>query len=138
MLAYITVAPDNIEPIGKVVEEIAEAMAKGDSITQDELDRAKKPLIVSIEQTKRKNSYWVSSVLQACQEYPQRLDWSRSFIEDYKAVTLEDVNALAKEFLQTKDRVMVTIIPTAPAKVCLLYTSPSPRDRTRSRMPSSA
>ena len=25
-----------------------------------------------------------------------------------------------------------------PAGVCLLYTSPSPRDRTRSRMPSSA
>ena len=25
-----------------------------------------------------------------------------------------------------------------PLKVCLLYTSPSPRDRTRSRMPSSA
>ena len=24
------------------------------------------------------------------------------------------------------------------ARVCLLYTSPSPRDRTRSRMPSSA
>ena len=24
------------------------------------------------------------------------------------------------------------------AKTCLLYTSPSPRDRTRSRMPSSA
>ena len=26
----------------------------------------------------------------------------------------------------------------AQAKCCLLYTSPSPRDRTRSRMPSSA
>ena len=26
----------------------------------------------------------------------------------------------------------------APAEGCLLYTSPSPRDRTRSRMPSSA
>ena len=25
-----------------------------------------------------------------------------------------------------------------PAYICLLYTSPSPRDRTRSRMPSSA
>ena len=25
-----------------------------------------------------------------------------------------------------------------PSKLCLLYTSPSPRDRTRSRMPSSA
>ena len=30
------------------------------------------------------------------------------------------------------------IIPTEEAKGCLLYTSPSPRDRTRSRMPSSA
>jgi len=28
--------------------------------------------------------------------------------------------------------------PVAPLKPCLLYTSPSPRDRTRSRMPSSA
>ena len=27
---------------------------------------------------------------------------------------------------------------TAEAPTCLLYTSPSPRDRTRSRMPSSA
>ena len=29
-------------------------------------------------------------------------------------------------------------LEAAGAKVCLLYTSPSPRDRTRSRMPSSA
>ena len=29
-------------------------------------------------------------------------------------------------------------IPDAKCHCCLLYTSPSPRDRTRSRMPSSA
>ena len=29
-------------------------------------------------------------------------------------------------------------VQAAGRKVCLLYTSPSPRDRTRSRMPSSA
>ena len=28
--------------------------------------------------------------------------------------------------------------PSGPVHFCLLYTSPSPRDRTRSRMPSSA
>ena len=27
---------------------------------------------------------------------------------------------------------------STPFEICLLYTSPSPRDRTRSRMPSSA
>ena len=29
-------------------------------------------------------------------------------------------------------------LPRAPGDRCLLYTSPSPRDRTRTRMPSSA
>ena len=37
------------------------------------------------------------------------------------------------------DKVMyMTIRELADAAGCLLYTSPSPRDRTRSRMPSSA
>ena len=31
-----------------------------------------------------------------------------------------------------------TTLPHGTGKSCLLYTSPSPRDRTRSRMPSSA
>ena len=30
------------------------------------------------------------------------------------------------------------VLPHGTGKTCLLYTSPSPRDRTRSRMPSSA
>ena len=30
------------------------------------------------------------------------------------------------------------LVPTEIFDTCLLYTSPSPRDRTRSRMPSSA
>ena len=30
------------------------------------------------------------------------------------------------------------VVPKDKKKTCLLYTSPSPRDRTRSRMPSSA
>ena len=30
------------------------------------------------------------------------------------------------------------IFPDDEIEICLLYTSPSPRDRTRSRMPSSA
>ena len=43
-----------------------------------------------------------------------------------------------------KERMLGTLIRELPAPIlhgvlsCLLYTSPSPRDRTRSRMPSSA
>ena len=45
---------------------------------------------------------------------------------------------------QVRDSQLCTTLDLGPCKVatvehfCLLYTSPSPRDRTRSRMPSSA
>ena len=39
-----------------------------------------------------------------------------------------DVQRTAKAFYEVNERI----------NACLLYTSPSPRDRTRSRMPSSA
>ena len=37
-----------------------------------------------------------------------------------------------------KDTGSIALFGDDAAKGCLLYTSPSPRDRTRSRMPSSA
>ena len=43
-------------------------------------------------------------------------------------------NKAAKEM---KERIS-KLLPSHQADDCLLYTSPSPRDRTRSRMPSSA
>jgi len=39
---------------------------------------------------------------------------------------------------KVKKKVGMEILHQAKRKICLLYTSPSPRDRTRSRMPSSA
>ena len=52
--------------------------------------------------------------------------------------TSNGLNILAQSIDWEKgDRVLLNDIEF-PANVCLLYTSPSPRDRTRYRMPSSA
>ena len=48
-------------------------------------------------------------------------------------VTESTMNEHRVTVIQDKEIVLITQI-----KTCLLYTSPSPRDRTRSRMPSSA
>ena len=42
------------------------------------------------------------------------------------------------EMLAVKERLAIEIKQIVENNNCLLYTSPSPRDRTRSRMPSSA
>ena len=46
-----------------------------------------------------------------------------------------DSAAQCIQIISRKDR---PVVKTARVYICLLYTSPSPRDRTRSRMPSSA
>ena len=46
---------------------------------------------------------------------------------------VEDVSAL-----DVWKKAVENVTPAVEVRSCLLYTSPSPRDRTRSRMPSSA
>ena len=57
-------------------------------------------------------------------------------LEDYKVFDYE-IPEIFLDFVIKKNAVNVTT-KLKLVKNCLLYTSPSPRDRTRSRMPSSA
>ena len=49
-----------------------------------------------------------------------------------------DFNSISQSILILDNTEMSKISMIIDYYVCLLYTSPSPRDRTRSRMPSSA
>ena len=85
---------------------------------------------------------------------PQIFKGVSVFVNGYTQPSLNDLHILVVEhgggFIQYLDgKTMVTHIVASnltPKKreefrryrICLLYTSPSPRDRTRSRMPSSA
>ena len=56
-----------------------------------------------------------SSVLESSQEYPQRLDWARTFVSDYEAITLDEIKALAKEYLGGHEGLGVIIKPKVSA-----------------------
>ena len=60
-------------------------------------------------------------------------------ILDDKEISLADIAKLAgiKEYTE-QPKVSAKAEKLVESITCLLYTSPSPRDRTRSRMPSSA
>ena len=68
----------------------------------------------------------------------ETIEHMMSTLPDFDVTTIDDVligNAMpeAEQGLN-----MARLISLMGLKTCLLYTSPSPRDRTRSRMPSSA
>ena len=74
--------------------------------------------------------------------------WLRSDIQNIKAYhvpksgNMIKLDAMESPFLVPKDLMKPYLSYLSEAALnrypCLLYTSPSPRDRTRSRMPSSA
>lgn len=111
LFASVTIDPDKGESVTQVISQIAEDLATGESITEDELERAKKPQVTQIEDMRRTNRYWLSSVLESSQEYPERLEWSRSFVDDYKSITVTEVNQLAKEYLSEDRQVSIIVRP---------------------------
>lgn len=111
LFAAVTVDPAQAEKVAGVIREIAADIGKGDTITEDELERAKKPQLTQIEEYRRTNGYWLGSVLEASQEYPQRIEWSRTFVSDYENIALKDVQELAKTYFGGYAGLQVIVAP---------------------------
>lgn len=79
---------ETLEKCGKKVAE---------SITEDEFERAKIPLIKGVEANKRKNSYWLEAVLDRSQCRPVNIELAKSIDTGYAGVSLETVRRRAKE-----------------------------------------
>nr|XP_061797937.1 probable zinc protease PqqL [Nerophis lumbriciformis] len=100
--AIAQVKPEETEKYGKLMIELADKMAR-QGVSADELDRALKPLLSNIDTSLRSNSYWLGTVLSRSHEKPIVLDWARNRHEDYKSITVEELNKLAVDHL-TKDK----------------------------------
>ena len=76
----------------------------------DEFTRAIKPILTSLKEQTRNNRYWLSSVLSQCQKHPERLDWARNLTSDFESISVDDINALAKEYLAKGKSTQVLIV----------------------------
>jgi zinc protease len=110
MEAEVVVAPARAQEISDAILAIAADLQKN-GVTPDELERAKRPLLTSVHEAVRTNPYWLGAVVAECQEFPQRLDWARSILTDYPAMTKADVDALAKDYLSPDRAFKVIVLP---------------------------
>ena len=89
--------------------------------------------------------------LQSIMYYPLWLRWVAlavfiaaaitDYLDGYYARIWDQQSAFGRMLDPIADKLLVAsclLMLAADSSICLLYTSPSPRDRTRSRMPSSA
>jgi zinc protease len=112
--AIVIVDPAKAKDIQAAVVDVAADLYQH-GVTQDELDRAKNPLLTSVKESERTNGYWLTALGRA-QEKPEVLDWARSRRADFESITTADLSALAKASFapQNASRVIVRPYPPAP------------------------
>ncbi|GAA5483445.1 M16 family metallopeptidase [Haloferula sargassicola] len=110
LMAQSTGKPGDTQALTDASRRIAaELAAKG--ATEDELTRAKTPMLADLEKSLRDNSYWLQSVLNGSTDDPHRLELARSRIDDVRSITLAEINELAKRYLTQDNTITVTILP---------------------------
>jgi zinc protease len=109
MLGLLTCEVQDVEKLSRLVRDIARQLA-AEGATEDEVERARKPLLKSGADLRRQNSTWLA-IASVAQSQPQRLEWFRTITRDYGKVSRDDVNRLAKTYLQPKQAIIVSFVP---------------------------
>ncbi len=110
LIADATVAPAEARTITDAIKAVA-ASLHDNGVTEEELVRAKQPVLTALRESSRTNQYWLNTVLASAQEFPQRLDWSRSRYSDNESVTTAELSALAKQYLDPAQAHEFIVLP---------------------------
>ena len=95
-----------IAEVGKITEDL-----KKNGIGKDEFKRALDPIITNIKDYRKKNSYWIRSVLTGSSRYPVKFEWSKSFLDDYKNIKYTEINKLAQKYLDSRKKAIFVVVP---------------------------
>jgi len=113
--ALVHLAPEEAGPVIDAVKTIsADIREKG--VSEDEVRRAVDPTITSIKDMRRENRYWLSTVLDGSREHPEQIEWSRTIVEDYAAITPEEVHRMARRYLENARAATVIVTPEKAAE----------------------
>ena len=110
--AQCVVDPAMAGKIQETIVDLGQDLATN-GVTDDELTRARQPLLTSVRESLRSNNYWGGGVLSRAQEKPEVLDWARSRVPDIESITAAELSALAKAYLGRERASRVTILPAA-------------------------
>ncbi|TKB27707.1 insulinase family protein [Desulfopila sp. IMCC35006] len=110
IISQVLVKPGTENAIVAEICRISEQLQK-EGITNDELTRAKGPLLTSLQENIRTNQYWLNSVLALSVRYPQQLVWPDTIISDFSSISVADVNELAARYLHNDRAAIARVTP---------------------------
>jgi zinc protease len=114
--AFVYTDPEKSEMIIDEVKKIGLDIIR-DGISTDELTRSIEPIVTNIKEMRRTNAYWLRSVMVGSSRHPEQLDWSRTILSDFAAITPAEISALARRYLLAEKAAQIVIRPGKPLGV---------------------
>ncbi len=106
--------PDKAARLTGEMREVAAGIVK-DGVTQDELDRARGPIVNDLKKRLGDNKYLLSSLIAASQEHPEQLARIAGAVAELESLTVQDINDVAREYLAADRALAVAIVPAKNA-----------------------
>ena len=122
LIAQVIVKPGREEEIIREISRITDEL-KEHGVSNDELLRAKRPMVTSITDTVRTNQYWLSSVLALSSRYPQQLDWPQTLLSDFSAIEDKDLTQLARQYLINSQAAVAVVVPSESPTQAVLQSA---------------
>jgi zinc protease len=102
--------PQHTAKVVDIITELADELAI-QGAKQDELTRVIQPRLGMLKKSLRQNSYWLRTVMDHSQKFPVQIEAARNRDADYAAITIDEINALAKQILTKSNSAKISISP---------------------------
>lgn len=112
-MAVMNADPKFFDGFEKATIDIVADLRKG-TITEDELNRARQPVIESLERGQKENGSWVGLVSRA-QTETENFDYRKSRRPYYETLSAQDLNAVIGELFDPETMHIVEILPESLA-----------------------
>ena len=104
------VLPEQAEELASLVKKVAQQIGM-EGISEQEFKRAQEPTLTAIREQLRTNDYWLQTVLSLSSRHPEQLIWPESILEDFTHMRPEEIQDMAKDYLQESQAATVIVHP---------------------------
>lgn len=102
--------PDQAVMVREALMAVAENLKK-EGVSEEELKRARDPMMTSLRERFRNNNFWLAGVMAGSVEDPRQLDRVRTLESGYREITTKDLTRLAEKWLQADRASSITVLP---------------------------
>ncbi|MCC7548182.1 MAG: insulinase family protein [Burkholderiales bacterium] len=133
LFGVVDAPPQKAEDLARLIRDIGSEIRR-DGITQDELERARNPIVAELKKLLETNVYLLSGVVSGSQERPERLQRALTSVEELSSLSVEDIDAVARQYLDPARALPVAIVPgaitAAPTAADPIAADPTAADPT--------